>query len=571
MPTISESSRSTTDFGSEPTRPPASVAEQESKWYRRDAGNSKQRWISHPYAIHSIIHQGDSLTSDLDRYDDVKFWPFVGALKPWKRPDGLDQWKWDEFEDTVAFCGLDKLVIGKCADNQPWRVILDMCFEDDTLYTLAWTYHPFTCHPLIAVAGANALIYIIDIITKRCIRTLKGHGDEILCLAFAPLNPHILASTSSDRTTRIWNILGSDAPAPPPGDLPNENYPMADADEGNVIVAVLAGEGKGGHRAYVVSCAFHPTKRAIATCGMDYTAKIWPLPPFPDPSPVPIPTPLGYRPMIVYFPLFSTSRLHYGFLDWIEWVADDILIIRGDKVMVTWQWLSYSRYFREDEYAPLSMEPASYSDYSDSGSFMVVSRVNTLTDMWFRHPHLHRGFHPTPADLARFPNSINMVTDPLLACPHQMDPREMTKHWYPEVRLYNLLLARDGRPPRPITELRPYKPEVYDMSVDLEEEENRDGSKVRKKSSTPQASKRKYITFPEEKSETSSAMGSAHNSLLVPWRLRPTTSPWPKKREPWLGPQYRTGICNVTISPRGARWIVGVGEGMSIFIWRMKD
>lgn len=50
-------------------------------------------------------------------------------------------------------------------------------------------------------------------------------------------------------------------------------------------------------------------------------------------------------------------------------ITDDILIIRGDKVMVTWQWLSYSRYFREDEYAPLSMEPASYSDYTDSGMF----------------------------------------------------------------------------------------------------------------------------------------------------------------------------------------------------------
>lgn len=50
-------------------------------------------------------------------------------------------------------------------------------------------------------------------------------------------------------------------------------------------------------------------------------------------------------------------------------ITDDILIIRGDKVMVAWQWLSYSRYFREDEYAPLSMEPASYSDYSDSGMF----------------------------------------------------------------------------------------------------------------------------------------------------------------------------------------------------------
>lgn len=257
--------------------------------------------------------------------------------------------------------------------------------------------------------------------------------------------------------------------------------------------------------------------------------------------------------------------------------------------MVTWQWLSYSRYFREDEYAPLSMEPASYSDYTDSGmfaflfffntyftltfpigSFMVVSRVNTLTDMWFRHPHLHRGFHPTSADLARFPNSNNIVTDPLLACPHQMDPREMRKHWYPEVRLYNFLMARDGRPPRPITELRPYKPEIYNISVDFEKE-NTEGSKMRKKSSTQQVVKRKYITFPDEGSETRSAAGSAHNSLLVPWRLRPTTSPWPTKREPWLRSQYRTGICNVAISPRGARWIVGVGEGMSIFIWRMKD
>lgn len=63
---------------------------------------------------------------------------------------------------------------------------------------------------------------------------------------------------------------------------------------------------------------------------------------------------------------FGQSRL---LLSGLSRVADDILIIRGDKVMVTWQWLSYSRYFREDEYAPLSMEPASYSDYSDSGMF----------------------------------------------------------------------------------------------------------------------------------------------------------------------------------------------------------
>lgn len=66
-------------------------------------------YLKHGQARRSIyIQQGDSLTNDLDRYDDVKFWPFVGALRPWKRPDGLDQWKWDDFEDTVALCGLNK-------------------------------------------------------------------------------------------------------------------------------------------------------------------------------------------------------------------------------------------------------------------------------------------------------------------------------------------------------------------------------------------------------------------------------------------------------------------------------
>jgi len=39
---------------------------------------------------------------------------------------------------------------------------------------------------------------------------------------------------------------------PEPGEKLSENYPMAMADEGNVIVAVLAGEGSGGHRDKVV-------------------------------------------------------------------------------------------------------------------------------------------------------------------------------------------------------------------------------------------------------------------------------------------------------------------------------
>lgn len=76
--------------------------------------------------------------------------------------------------------------------------------------------------------------------------------QEILCLTFHLAAPHILASASSDKTVRIWNILGGEVTPPEPGDKLSENYPMAMADEGNVIVAVLAGEGSGGHRSKVV-------------------------------------------------------------------------------------------------------------------------------------------------------------------------------------------------------------------------------------------------------------------------------------------------------------------------------
>ena len=71
-------------------------------------------------------------------------------------------------------------------------------------------------------------------------------------MTFDLATPHILASASSDKTVRIWNILGGEVTPPEGDDKLSENFPMAMADEGNVIVAVLAGEGSGGHRDKVV-------------------------------------------------------------------------------------------------------------------------------------------------------------------------------------------------------------------------------------------------------------------------------------------------------------------------------
>lgn len=80
----------------------------------------------------------------------------------------------------------------------------------------------------------------------------NADNQVILGLDFSPTHPHILASASGDKTTRIWNILGGDVAKAPPDVYHSQNYPMGMADEGDALVAILAGEGGGGHRAKVV-------------------------------------------------------------------------------------------------------------------------------------------------------------------------------------------------------------------------------------------------------------------------------------------------------------------------------
>jgi polycomb protein EED len=96
---------------------------------------------------------------------------------------------------------------------------------------------------------------------------------------------------------------------------------MGQADEGESIVAVLAGEGSGGHKAGVVCVTFHPQYRAVVTGGLDWQIRIWALPEFPKPvdSRIRTRTKLGYRPEVIYHPVFATGRLHTEALDWVEW------------------------------------------------------------------------------------------------------------------------------------------------------------------------------------------------------------------------------------------------------------
>ncbi|WVW86784.1 hypothetical protein I302_108838 [Kwoniella bestiolae CBS 10118] len=520
------------------------------KWYKK-VNTGKGRG-GHPYVCEAIAMQTSKEPSF--RYEDCKFWPFVRALNPWRVPSDVEWRGWKEYDGTIALCAIGKVVVARCTENDPWKVLWELDIEDYP-YTVAWSYHPFSCHPIIATAGQKGLIYIIDAITKRCIRILRGHGGDITNLSFHPLHPHILSSTSYDKTTRIWNILGSDPPELPKGEKPSMNFPMGDADEGNCLVAILAGDNRGGHRGYVASASFHPTKNAIATVGLDRHVKIWPLPAFPRPSLKGVPTPKGYRARIIHLPLFSSTRLHEDFVDNVEWLNEYTLITRSRRQLKIWQWLAYARYFAPNDPLPKSMDPTS-QDYMDSGSFMPIVTYPLGSDCWAMNLSLHRPI-PFPREDSADEDD-NTVYDPLIG---MVAHRQGT--FTPEIILFNPLLARDHPCdiPPPIDEKR-INDKVEDGSdsdLDSEEDEDDDGISISNRSR-------------KQTSSNPNANATGTNPSLESWRLIPQEYQTILQKHAKRGfkvSNKATNVCNVSISPGGAEWIVGVGEPGMVFVWKM--
>jgi len=104
---------------------------------------------------------------------------------------------------------------------------------------ICWSFDPETLAPLVVLGGVSGNITVYSPSTQTIFSILRGHGGRITSLTAHPRNPLIFASTSRDKTTRLWCL-----------DLPSEmKITSADPDAnrlGPMFGAPLtAGESEG--------------------------------------------------------------------------------------------------------------------------------------------------------------------------------------------------------------------------------------------------------------------------------------------------------------------------------------
>ncbi|KAG9240075.1 WD40-repeat-containing domain protein [Calycina marina] len=191
--------------------------------------------------------------------------------------------------------------------------IVDLETDTDH-FACAWTKDLKTNEPLLCVAGTNAKILIIEILSGKLIQTLPGHGGPINDLAISPINPKILASASDDQTVRIWTL-----------DPDYKNQPCA---------AILEGDG---HRDTIQSVAWHATGRYLLSGGIDRQIILWVVPKFPDEN-------TGRdKPTRIFYPHFSTTQVHMYIVDCVAF-HDDLIISKADREgsIVLWSITNFS-------------------------------------------------------------------------------------------------------------------------------------------------------------------------------------------------------------------------------------
>ena len=149
--------------------------------------------------------------------------------------------------------GANRISVYGCSPSAGIKLLQAFVDKDDKerYFCGTWMRNRKNNHPLIAVAGLNGVIKIVDCTERAVAKTLLGHGNAVNDLKAHPLNSDLLFSASKDESVRLWNIK-TGAP-----------------------VVIFSGDD--GHRDEVISLDIHALGNALASSGMDRNVRVWAL------------------------------------------------------------------------------------------------------------------------------------------------------------------------------------------------------------------------------------------------------------------------------------------------------
>ena len=140
----------------------------------------------------------------------------------------------------------------------------------------------------LAVAGDDKVIRVLAAGDGKTVKEIKGHGDRITSLAFAPLDGNQVFSGSTDKTARLWNVNEarvvrefsghSDAVLAVPPSRDGSKLATGSADRtarlwnvgDSKLVATLS-----GHGGPVLSAAASGDGKLVATGSADQVVRFW--------------------------------------------------------------------------------------------------------------------------------------------------------------------------------------------------------------------------------------------------------------------------------------------------------